>query len=352
VTRWGIIGAGGIARVFANGVRFSRSGKLVALASRTDSRREPFAADFSIPRRYSRYEDLLADREVDAVYISVIHPHHARCAIAAAEAGKHILVEKPMAMSAAEAAGMIEAAERADVFLMEAFMYRCHPQMPRLVELIRGGAIGEVRAIRAVMSFSAPFDPRSRLFDKALGGGGVLDVGCYPASISRLVAGAAAGRPFAEPVRLKACAVFGPTGADTFTVATAEFPGAIIAELVCGLACQIPAEAVVYGSRGRITVPNPWLPSSPARTAVKPLPPHTRWPPAKLLRWAHDRDAPEEIVVEADRDLYSYEADAVDRSIARRQAPEMSWEDSMGNMRLLDRWREEIGLRYEPEPAV
>ncbi len=352
MTRWGIIGAGGIARVFANGVRFSRSGSLVALASRTDSRREPFAADFGIPRRYSRYEDLLADREVDAVYISVIHPRHAQCAIAAAEAGKHVLVEKPMAMSAAEAARMIDAARRADVFLMEAFMYRCHPQMARLVELIRGGAIGEVRAVRAVMSFSAPFDEHSRLFDKALGGGGVLDVGCYPASISRLVAGAAAGRPFAEPVRLKACAVFATTGVDTFTAATAEFPGGIIAEMVCGLACQVPAEAVVYGSKGRLLVPNPWLPSSPARTAVMPLPPDTQWPPAKLLLWAMDRDVPEEIVVEADRDLYSYEADAVDRSIVDRQAPEMSWEDSLGNLRVLDRWREEIGLRYDPEPAA
>jgi predicted dehydrogenase len=352
VTRWGIIGAGGIARVFANGVRFSRSGRLVALASRTDSRREPFAADFGIARRYPRYEDLLADREVDAVYISVIHPHHARWAIAAAAAGKHILVEKPMAMNAAEAAEMIEAARRADVFLMEAFMYRCHPQMARLVEMIRGGAIGEVRAIRAVMSFSAPFDARSRLFDKTLGGGGVLDVGCYPASISRLVAGAAAARPFSEPVRLKACAVFGPTGVDTFTVATAEFPGGIVAELVCGITCQVPAEAVVYGSKGRLEIPNPWLPSSPARTATRPLPPDTRWPPARLLLWTSDRETPEEMVVEADRDLYSYEADAVDRSVARRQAPEMSWEDSMGNMRLLDRWREEIGLRYDPEPAA
>jgi predicted dehydrogenase len=247
---------------------------------------------------------------------------------------------------------MIEAARRADVFLMEAFMYRCHPQTARLAELIRGGAIGEVRAIRAVMSFAAPFDGRSRLFDKALGGGSVLDVGCYPASISRLVAGAAAGRPFAEPVRLKACAAFAETGADAFTVAAAEFPGGIIAELVCGIACQVPAEAMVYGTRGILGVPNPWLPSSPARTAVKPLPRDTRWPDARLLRWTSGRDSPEEIIVEADRDLYSYEADTVDRHIADRQAPEMSWEDSLGNMRMLDRWREEIGLRYAGEPRA
>jgi predicted dehydrogenase len=134
MTRWGIIGAGGIARVFANGVRFSKTGTLVALASLTESRRDAFASDFEIPRRYARYEDLLADKEVDAVYIAVIHPLHAKCAVAAAEAGKHILVEKPMGMNAREAARMIEAARRHDVFLMEAFMYRCHPQMARLAD--------------------------------------------------------------------------------------------------------------------------------------------------------------------------------------------------------------------------
>src|SRR5271169_987915 len=104
MTRWGIIGAGEIARVFANGVRFSRTGNIVAVASRTPDRRAALAEDFAIPRRFSRYEDLLADKDVDAVYISVIHPDHAKWGIAAARAGKHILVEKPIAMNAGEAA--------------------------------------------------------------------------------------------------------------------------------------------------------------------------------------------------------------------------------------------------------
>lgn len=352
MTRWGIIGAGGIARVFANGLRFSRTGTLVALASRTESRREALGRDFGVQRRYARYEDLLADSEVDAVYVSLIHPLHARWVEAAADAGKHVLVEKPIAMSEKEAAGMIEAARRNRVFLMEAFMYRCHPQMARLAELIRGGAIGEVRGIRAAMSFSAPFDGSSRLFDKMQGGGSVLDVGCYPASLSRLVAGAAVGRPFSEPIRLKACGVIGTTGVDTFTAATVEYPGGIIAELFCGISCSMPAEATIFGSKGRLSVPNPWLPSSPARTALTPLPEDTRWPSEKILLWSSDRADPAEIVIEADRDLYSYEADAVGRHIADGQAPEMSWDDSRGNMRLLDRWREEIGLWYDQEPGA
>jgi predicted dehydrogenase len=349
MTKWGIMGAGGIARVFANGVRFSRTGRVVAVASRTAGRGEALAQDFSIPRCHASYEDLLADTDVDAVYISLIHPHHARWAIEAAKAGKHILVEKPIAMNSIEAASMIEAAQRHDVFLMEAFMYRCHPQMARLAELIRGGAVGDVLMIRATFSYAAPYDESSRAYDKKLGGGGILDVGCYPASMSRFIAGAAIGKPFADPVRIKACGVLGPTGVDMYTAAAVEFPGGIIAELACGVACQVPAEVTVTGSKGRLSVLSPWLPSSPVRRALKPLPMDTPWPSEKIVLHSFERPEPTEIVVTADRDLFSYEADTVDRHIADRQAPAMSWEDSMGNMRLLDRWRDEIDLTYDQD---
>jgi predicted dehydrogenase len=340
------MGAGEIARVFANGVRFSRTGRVVAVASMTSGRGESLAQDFSIPRCYASYPDLLADKEVDAVYVSLIHPHHARWAIAAAAAGKHVLVEKPMAMNSLEAVSMIEAAQRNGVFLMEAFMYRCHPQMARVAELIRQGAIGDVLMIRAAFSFSVPPDESSRLFNKALGGGSILDVGCYPASMSRFIAGAAIGKPFADPIAIKACGVIGPSGVDTYTAATVEFPNGIIAELVCGIDCQMPIDVSVSGTKGRLSLPNPWLPSSPVRTALKPLPMDTRWPSERILLYSHDRPEPMEIVVAADRDLYSYEADTVDAHIADRQAPAMSWEDSLGNMRLLDRWRDEIDLTY------
>jgi len=349
MTNWGIIGAGGIARVFAHGVRFSRTGRVAAIASRTPARGKSLAGDFSIPRLYGTYEELLADKEVDAVYVSLIHPYHAEWAIKAARAGKHVLVEKPLAMNAAQAAQIIDEARKNGVFLMEAFMYRCHPQMARMAELIRGGTIGEVRAIRATFSFSMPVDESSRMFNKGLGGGAILDLGCYPASMSRFIAGAAAGRPFADPVRVRACGVIGSTGVDTFTAATAEFPGGIIAELVCGSTCQLPIEVSVTGTTGRLSLPNPWLPSTPVRNALKPLPMDTAWPSEKILLQPHDTKEVSEIVVTADRDLYAYEADTVDRHTLDRMAPAMSWEDSMGNMRLLDKWREEIGLTYDQD---
>ncbi|HUI71714.1 MAG TPA: hypothetical protein VL354_14435, partial [Spirochaetia bacterium] len=156
-------------------------------------------------------------------------------------------------------------------------------------------------------------------------------------------AGAALGKPFADPVAVKARGVIGPSGVDTFTAATLEFPRGIVAQIACGTTCQMPIEALAFGTKGMLSVPNPWLPSSPARTALKPLSKETRWPTEKILLWESNRSDPTEISISSDRDLYSYEADTVDSHIADRQAPEVSWEDSLGNMRLVDSWLAELG---------
>lgn len=343
---WGLIGAGGIARVFANGMRFSKTGQISAVASQTTGKAEQLAADFGIPKVYPSYAALLADPEVQAVYISTIHPFHAACAIQAAEAGKHILVEKPIAMNASEAEAMIAAARVNDVFLMEAFMYRCHPQTQQLVELIREGAIGRVQIIRVVFSFGASFNPASRAYNKELGGGGILDVGCYTASMARLIAGAAIGQPFADPIDVKGCGLLGPTGVDHYAAATLKFDSGIVAEIITGVACRMPPEVAIYGETGSLLVPNPWLPSSPCRAAKAPLPLDTRFPTVSITHQSYRDSKSDGIVVTPDRDLFTYEADMVAAHIADRQAPAMSWDDSLGNMRLLDRWRQAIGLTF------
>ena len=161
---WGIIGPGNIARVFCNGLRFSKSGKATAVASRDQEKAQNFAQMFSIPCVHSSYETLLADKSVDVVYIATIHPAHLEWVTKAAEAGKHILVEKPMGMNSAEVAKMITAAKENDVFLMEAFMYRCHPQIERMVGLIQDRAIGDVRVVRSAFGFHANFNPDSRTY--------------------------------------------------------------------------------------------------------------------------------------------------------------------------------------------
>ena len=195
---WGILGAGAIANAFADGVTRSQTGRLVAVGSRTQSKADDFAAKWGGIRAHGSYEALLADPGVQAVYVATPHPMHPEWAIKAAEAGKHVLVEKPIAINSYLAQTMLNAAAENGVFLMEAYMYRCHPQTARLVELLRDKVIGDVSVIQATFSFHAGFNPDSRLWKNALGRG-ILDVGGYTTSIVRLIAGAATGRLFANP---------------------------------------------------------------------------------------------------------------------------------------------------------
>lgn len=341
---WGVMGAGGIAYVFCNGMRFTDTGQILAVASRTQERIDRLANDFEIPRRYNDYADLLADDDIDAVYIATIHPLHAEWAVKCAEAGKHLLVEKPISMNYAEAAAMVNAARANDVFLMEAFMYRCHPQIAKMVELIQEGAIGEVQAIRAIFGYRSGFNPESRLYNREMGGGGILDIGCYTASMARKVAGAAANELFLNPISIKGNGKIGPTGVDHIAAATLKFENDVIAEIICAVECNYGSNVVIYGTEGTLTIPNPWLPSSPCRGAREPLPPDTTFTATQLIVQSSQSRETTEVTVPADRDLFTYEADTVAAHIADRQAPAMSWADTLGNMQLLDAWRAEVGV--------
>lgn len=343
--RWGILGAGRIARTFAQGLAESRTGTLRAVGSRSAEKANAFGNEFKLgaASRHGSYEALLADPDVDAVYIATPHPLHAEWTVKAAEAGKHILCEKPLTMNAAEATAVMEAARRHDVFLMEAFMYRCHPQTARIVELVKDGAIGDVRLIQATFSFHAGFDPDGRLFNNALGGGGILDVGCYPVSLARLVAGAAAGKDFLDPVNVVGCGHLGPTGVDEWAAATLEFPGGIIAQVATGVALQQENVARVFGSDGWFLVHSPWGGERGGGTTKITL--HRKG------NGNGNAKQPEEILTETDRQLFSFEADIVAEYIEARQAPSpaMTWADTLGNMKTLDRWRDAIGLVYDSE---
>jgi predicted dehydrogenase/aryl-alcohol dehydrogenase-like predicted oxidoreductase len=337
--RWGIVGAGRIAKTFAQGLAHSRTGRLVAVGSRDRDKAEAFAGEFGGVAAHGGYDALLADTNVEAVYIATPHPLHARWAIRAAEAGKHILCEKPLTLNWPEAMAVVEAAREHDVFLMEAFMYRCHPQTARLVDLLRQGAVGEVRVIRATFSFHAAPSPEGRLLANALGGGGILDVGGYCASMARLVAGVALGLEGpAEPVEVKGCGRLGPTGVDEWAVASLKFPGDILAQLSTGVQVHQDNTVQVFGSEGWVLVPWPWIPAREGGST-------------KLLVQKKGAKEPEEVRVETPEWLYAIEADTVAANLERRQAPfpAMTWADTLGNMQTLDRWREAIGLEYECE---
>ena len=340
--RWGILSTGRIAGVFAEGVRKSKYGELIAVGSRTQKKADAFAEIYGIPNRYGRYEQMLNDPDVDAVYIAPPHPMHAQWAHLAAEAGKHILCEKPFTLNHAEAMRVIDAVKRNDVFLMEAFMYRCHPQTAKLVEILREKRIGEVRTIQATFSFHAIYDAESRLFKESLGGGSILDVGCYTVSMSRLIAGVAAGRNFADPVDVSGYCHIGQSGTDAYANALLKFPNDIIARVTTAIDLNQGRGVWIYGSEGSIAIPTPWTPGMNGEST-------------KIIIQEKNSETPEEIVIQSDLPLYAIEADTVAKCIDQKQAtpPAMTWQDTLGNMKTLDRWRESAGMIYEREkPGV
>ena len=336
--RWGILATGAIARAFAEGLRATQRGSLVAVGSRSGEKAREFASAFPGATPHPGYTSLLADEEVDAVYIATPHPHHAEWAIRAAEAKKHVLCEKPLGLNHAEAMAIVEAARSNGVFLMEAFMYRTHPQIDELVRLLGEQAIGEVRHIRTSFGFQAPFNAESRLFKNALGGGGILDVGCYPVSLARLAAGAGSGEPFLEPDAVDGHGALAETGVDRWAAALLKFPGGISAQIATSISLGLDSEAVIYGSRGRIRIPQPFLPSGRGSGAWE-------------MQLEKRGEAPQLIQGETEVGLYTLEADHVAEQIAagRSESQRVSWEDSLGNARALDAWRRAVGVAYEAE---
>jgi predicted dehydrogenase len=221
---------------------------------------------------------------------------------------------------------------------MEAFMYRCHPQTAKVVDLVKSGALGRIGLVQATFSFHNDFNPEGRLWNRALGGGGILDVGGYPVSFARLVAGAAEGRPFADPLSVVAAGHLHPQAqVDVYAAATLKFAGGIVAQVACGIGLMQDNSVRIYGSDGWLHVPVPWIPCRDGGTSVFHL--HRRGAPA-----------PEEFAVTAPP-LYALEADAFAAALAAglREVPQMTLADTLGNMAVLDQWRAAIGLSYDAD---
>jgi predicted dehydrogenase/aryl-alcohol dehydrogenase-like predicted oxidoreductase len=338
--RWGIIGPGTIARTFASNIPHSADAKLVAVATRNPEK-PGLAEGFPGARVLKGYEALIADREVDAIYVATPHPGHAEWAIRAAEAGKHVLCEKPLGISAHEAEAMIHAARKAGTFLGEAYMYRLHPLTLRLLDIVRSGAIGEVRGINASFGFRMGNpDPKHRLLANDTAGGGILDICGYPVSMARLIAGAAEGKPFAEPAKVAGAARLGATGVDEWASAVLQFPSGIIAEVAGGISLAYSSTVRVFGTAGWLEVMSPWFATGRQGGATDIV--------------IHRPNAADETIhVEEKRWLYTFEIDAVGRAIRTGKQefdpPGMTWSDSLGNMRVLDKWRASVGLVFDIE---
>lgn len=320
--RWGILGTGSIAGHFAKGMRECGSGALVAVGSRSQESAERFANEHG-GQPYASYQSVLDRPEVEAVYIALPHHLHSEWTIRAAEAGKHVLCEKPFALNLEQAEAAIRAARKADVFLMEAFMYRCHPQTTKLMQLLQDGAIGTPLALHAEFGYRSP-----RKWDhfKAygpLGGGGLMDVGCYCVSLAVLLADA-------EPRHVHYSCARNDSGADVVGVGTLAFESGFQATFATGIGVELENRAVVFGEAGRLVLDSPWFCRGP------------------LVLHRAGKD-PEAIPVDSVCDLWGHQAELVARYLDERECPLMPLRHTLQTMSALDRLRACAGLRFEAE---
>jgi predicted dehydrogenase len=242
--RLGILGTANIARGFAPALRGSALVRVDAIASRVRAKADAFADEFDIAKRFDSYEALLADPDLDAIYNPLPNSLHLPWTIQALEAGKHVLCEKPLALNVDEATRMFAAAKSNGVGLLEAFPYMFQPQTQLAISLVESGRIGTVESMQAAFGFHIT-DPANVRFDAALGGGSLLDAGCYAVSFIRLIMGT-------NPVRVTARARWHQRGVDESVVATLEYADGRFAQISCSMRTGVHRHALIVGSHGVI----------------------------------------------------------------------------------------------------
>lgn len=318
--RWAIAGPGAIAGDFARALPHARLGVLHAIAGRDAGRAEAFAAEHGASI-IGTHAEIFARDDVDAVYIAAVHTAHLDLAVAALEAGKAVLCEKPLTATTDDTERLLAAAERTGMPLVEAFKYRFGPLPARIRELIAGGAIGEVVELEATCGFAAG-ERTGRLFDPATAGGAILDVGCYPVSLA--VGVAAWSRQLRDTAVLAADGVIGPTGVDESATATLRL-GGITAYVRTSIVEDLPDHARIVGTAGILELPDPWGSRTVSASSVT----------------LHGADgAVEEITADVVSPM-AVEGDAVALALreGRTQAPEMPWAETLEIAQLLDAWR-------------
>jgi predicted dehydrogenase len=247
--RWGILATGGIAHQFA-GDLVKNGFTVQAVGSRSQAGADAFAAEFGIPTAHPSYEALVADPEVDIIYVATPHPFHEAHAALALEAGKHVLVEKPLTVNAGQARLLVALAESKNLLLLEAMWTRFLPHMARIREIIAAGTLGDVRSLIADHTQSLPDDPDHRINSLALGGGALLDLGIYPVSFASAL--------FGRPETILASATFKDTGADAQIATIFRYPGGQIASLLSASDAKGPNTASILGTEGRIDIDAVW----------------------------------------------------------------------------------------------
>ena len=302
---WGLLGTARINRALIPPLRASARNELVAVASRSIEKAEAYAKQWNIPRAFGSYEAMLADPDIDVIYNSLPNRLHAELTIKAAQAGKHMLCEKPLAVTVDEVDAVRAEAGQAGVVVAEAFMYRHHPQTLKIKELVDSGAIGTLRLVRGSFTFNLAREADVRL-DPALSGGSIWDVGCYPIGYARFVVGA-------EPIEVFGWRVTGPTGVDEVFAGQMRFTGEVYAQFDCGFRAPFRTHIEIVGGEGTISVPHPFKPGVNEQIHLT-------------------RGDDVETIVIPGQELYVGEVEDMADAILLGKAPRVSLADSRGNV--------------------
>lgn len=322
--RWGFLGAGGIARRFGVGMQAVADAELFAVGSRTEEKRQLLAAQFDIPRQYATYEELVADPEVDVIYVATPHNFHHPHSLMALEAGKPVLCEKPFAINVREAAEIAAVAKQRDLFLMEAMWTRYIPIIREVKRLVQAGAIGDLTMLIADFGGRSAEPPRGRLASPDLGGGALLDLGVYPVSFASYLFATA-------PTRI---ATLGhvAAGVDVRNGILLGYPEGQIAIGYSSIRDRTPQEAILTGSQGEIRIPHPWWLADRCRLTV-------------------DGQEPRTITAELIANGFAHEIREVNRCLRAglKESPDMPVAETLAIMGTLDALRAQWGLRYPME---
>ncbi|MEO2020931.1 MAG: Gfo/Idh/MocA family oxidoreductase [Pirellulaceae bacterium] len=312
--RWGILGTGNIAAKFAAQLNATDHGQLVATGSRTLANADAFAGQHG-GQGHGSYEQLVADPQVEAIYNSLPNSLHASWSIAGMQAGKHVLCEKPLAATTAEIEQMFATADATGMKLMEAFMYRQHPVVKQVLQELQDGMIGKIKIIRSHFTYQRPDSAADIRYQPALGGGGLLDVGCYCLNFMRAIAGC-------EPHDMQAQAHLHETGVDDYAVGILNFPNDILGIFSCGMTVQADRTTTVAGSDGYLQINAPWF-SDGSYQVIR-------------------GEETEQRQVGQSELLYALEAEHFGQVIREQATPLISLQDSLGNARVLETLQQQI----------
>jgi predicted dehydrogenase len=317
---WGILGTGKIAHTFAQDILLSELAVLYGVASRTFDRARSFGIQYKCIKYYGTYEELASDPAIDVLYVATPHTFHFENTIMSLEKGKAVICEKPLGMNQKQLQMMIDIARRKDLFLMEGMWTRFIPATEVYLGLIDKAAIGDVITLHADFGFKAPYDPDSRLFNKALGGGALLDIGIYPLFLSLITLG--------MPSEVKAMARMTPTRVDSYCSVLLDYDHSAKAVLESTFETETPTEATIYGAKGRIML-------------------HQRFHHTEKIT-LYTEAGSEDFVIPYKGNGYVHEIDEVNDCLlqGKTESPKLPLKLSLDLITLIDRVKEEIELVY------